>query len=171
MLPSVTMSSKNQITLPVEIVRSFGLKPGDKLVAQVIDWRIVLMKESENTIERFRGSMKGMHGSIEEIDDYIAESRGRWDREQWKEEFYDIIESDPDAKRILQKLASTPDFKLPEPDLTNIEGIDQLRMDEALDALLLHGGVRKIPAPPGIGAYQHQYRLVREFTRSQVAQR
>ena len=165
-MPTVKLSSKNQITLPVDIVRSFGLTPGDKLVVQVVDWRIILMKESENTVEQFKGSTKGVYGSLEEIDDYIAESRGRWNREQWKEEFYDIIASDPDAKKIMQKLAGSPDFKLPEPDLTKIEGIDRKRMDEALDKLLLHGGVRRIPAPPGVGSYQYQYRLVREFSRS-----
>lgn len=41
-MPRITLSSKNQITLPVDIVRILDLKPGDKLVAELIDDHIVL---------------------------------------------------------------------------------------------------------------------------------
>ena len=42
-MATITLSSKHQVTLPVDIVRSLGLKAGDKLVAELIDDRIVLL--------------------------------------------------------------------------------------------------------------------------------
>ncbi|MBI2172098.1 MAG: AbrB/MazE/SpoVT family DNA-binding domain-containing protein [Chloroflexi bacterium] len=85
-MPVVTVSSKHQITLPAEIVRAMDLKPGDKLIANALDWRIVIMKESENRLERYIGSLKGVYGSTkEEIDRYIAEVRYGWDIDALKD--------------------------------------------------------------------------------------
>ena len=47
-MATVTLSSKHQITLPVDIVRRLGLKAGDKLVAELSDDRIVLLPKHEN---------------------------------------------------------------------------------------------------------------------------
>jgi len=38
----------------VDMMRSFGLKPGEKLVVQANDWRIVLMKESKKPLSNSR---------------------------------------------------------------------------------------------------------------------
>ena len=79
-MATVTMSSKNQVTLPAEMVRGLGVKPGDKLLTELIDDRIVLLPKPESWTEYFTGSMKGVYGSTkEEIDRYIAEVRYGWD--------------------------------------------------------------------------------------------
>ena len=36
-MPTATLSSKYQITIPMEIVRSLGLKPGDKLAVERVE--------------------------------------------------------------------------------------------------------------------------------------
>ena len=56
-MPAVTMSSKHQITLPVEMVRSLGLKAGDKLIAELIDDRIVLLPQPASWADYIAGSM------------------------------------------------------------------------------------------------------------------
>ena len=117
-MPTVTLSAKHQLTVPVDIVRKLSLKAGDKLIVEAIDWRIVLMKESENTIEQLKGSMKGVYGStLEEINGYIGEERRGWERDEWREQFDDLIESDSDAKKIVAQLRASPGFTSSEPDL------------------------------------------------------
>ena len=70
------MSSKHQVTLPVEMVRSLGLKAGDKLIAELIDDRIVLLPQPASWADYMIGSLSGVYGSSkEEIDQYIAEVR------------------------------------------------------------------------------------------------
>ena len=79
-MTNVTLSSKNQITLPVEMVRALSLRQGDKLVAELIDNHIVLLPKPESWVDYFEGSMKGVYGSTKgEIDRYIAEVRYGWD--------------------------------------------------------------------------------------------
>ena len=71
-MPRITLSSKNQITLPVDIVRILDLKPGDKLVAELIDDHIVLLPQPESWTDYFGESMRGVYGStVKEIDKYI----------------------------------------------------------------------------------------------------
>ncbi len=75
-MATVTLSSKNQITLPAEMVRRLNLKAGDKLVAELIDDHFVLLPQPESWTDYFMGSLKGVYGSTkEEIDKYIAEVR------------------------------------------------------------------------------------------------
>ena len=75
-MPTVTISSKNQITLPAQIVRELGLRGGDKLVVELIDDRLVIVPEPESWVDYFAGSMKGVYGDTkEEVDRYIAEVR------------------------------------------------------------------------------------------------
>ena len=75
-MPTITISSKNQVTLPAAMVRSLGLKAGDKLVAELIDDRIVLLPRPDSWAEYMIGSLEGVYGSSkEEVDRYIAEGR------------------------------------------------------------------------------------------------
>lgn len=166
-MPEVTLSSKNQITIPVAMVRALGLKAGDELnIIQVGD-HLALFPTPANWVDYFRGSLKGVYGSTkEEIDRYIAEERASWDRsrdsQQWLEEIEDLLESDPEAKRIVEELRRRPGCKAPASMPWEIEGIDRARVEEAVSKLVKIGAVRKIPPPPGVRAYQHVLRLVRE---------
>lgn len=171
-MPIVTVSSKNQITLPAEIVRAFDIKAGEKLIIEGIQWRIVMVKESENKLERYVGSLKGVYGSTkEEIDRYIAEERRGWDRDEWLQQFEDVIAADPAAERIVDILLESPRHTLSEPDLRmhqerglfpSNRGFASSEFEEILEKLVVSGGVRRLPSPPGIMGYKYQYRLVLE---------
>ena len=153
-MPTITLSSKHQVTLPVDIVRSLGLKAGDKLVAELIDGRVVLLPQPESWTDYFVGSMKGVYGStLEEIDRYIAGERSSCERDEWREQFYDITARDPEAKKIVDWLRRCPNRISLEQKLGRSEGITAKKVEEALSQLVEHEGVRKIPAQPGVGAY------------------
>jgi len=85
-LPQVAttkLSGKNQITLPVAMVRRLGLTPGRKLMLRLEDDRIVLRPEPEDWVEYFHGSMKGVYGStVEEMDEYVRKERASWRRRE-----------------------------------------------------------------------------------------
>jgi AbrB family looped-hinge helix DNA binding protein len=102
-MPTITLSSKHQVTLPVDIVRSLGLKAGDKLVAELIDGRVVLLPQPESWTDYFVGSMKGVYGSTkEEIDRYIAEVRYGWDIGALK----DALALDPEMRQVYEATSS-----------------------------------------------------------------
>lgn len=73
------LSSKHQITLPVEVVRRLGLEPGDRLAVRVEEDRIVLRPRPRDWVEYYRGRLRGVYGSsVEEIDEYIRKERESW---------------------------------------------------------------------------------------------
>src|SRR3990172_5401597 len=103
-MPKVTLSSKNQITLPVEIVRKLGLKPGDKIVAELMDDHVVLLPQPESWVDYFKGSLKGVYGSTkEEIDRYIAEVRYGWDIDALK----DALALEPELRAVYDAVSFT----------------------------------------------------------------
>ena len=102
-MATVTLSSKHQVTLPVEIVRTLGLQAGDKLVAELIDDHIVLLPQPESWVDYFVGSMKGVYGSTrEEVDRYIAEVRYGWDIDALK----DALALDPELRAVYEATSS-----------------------------------------------------------------
>jgi bifunctional DNA-binding transcriptional regulator/antitoxin component of YhaV-PrlF toxin-antitoxin module len=67
------LSSKNQATIPVEALRTAGLKPGDRLRVEAAGvGRIVLTRE-EDLVERHSGSLTEAYP-----DDYLARLRAEW---------------------------------------------------------------------------------------------
>ena len=74
------LSSKNQITLPVNIVRRLGLEPGDRLAVRVEGDRIFLRPQPRDWVQYFRGRLKGVYGNtIEEMDEYVRKERQSWE--------------------------------------------------------------------------------------------
>ncbi len=99
----ITLSSKGQVTLPVDIVRSLGLKAGDKIIAELIDDRIVLLPRPDSWTDYFGGSLKGVYGStVEEIDRYIAEVRYGWEIDALKDE----LSVDADLRAVYDATSS-----------------------------------------------------------------
>ena len=87
----------------MDIVRSLGLKAGDKLVAELIDDRIVLLPQPESWADYIAGSMKGIYGSTgEEIDRYVAEVRYGWDIDSLK----NALERDPELRAVYGAVSS-----------------------------------------------------------------
>ena len=171
-MTKVTISSKNQITIPAEMVRQMGLKSGDKLVIELLDDHVVLLPELESWVDYFSGRLKGVWGeTTEEIDQYIADLRGDREREGWLEEF-DIMMSQPETRRIVEYLRAKESHAATDGELRENALIDADLFGDALRALLEHGAVRKKKLDPALRVGEFKgisavYYLVREFVKSQ----
>ena len=76
---TVTMSSKHQLTLPVDMVRDLGLEPGQKYVIANEEGRIILYPDKHSRTDYFAGSLGGLYGKTkEDVDAYLTEVRGDW---------------------------------------------------------------------------------------------
>jgi bifunctional DNA-binding transcriptional regulator/antitoxin component of YhaV-PrlF toxin-antitoxin module len=71
-----TISSKNQITLPVHLLRQMGVGPGDRLAVRLEGGRLVLRARPKDWVEHYAGSLPNLWGeTVEEIDAHIREGR------------------------------------------------------------------------------------------------
>lgn len=79
------LSSKNQVTLPVAMVRALGWQPGDEIDLHVWDGAIHLRKQlgGRELLDWLQGSMAHVPewSTQEAIDEYIHNERASWDRE------------------------------------------------------------------------------------------
>ena len=73
---SSTISSKGQITVPLEIRRRLGLKEGDRVEFVVQgDWTIIRPAQPpKNPFEKYAGALPAFH-SREEIDAWVSSLR------------------------------------------------------------------------------------------------
>ena len=99
------MSSKYQVTLPMEIVRALGIHGGDKLIIELIEDRIIIIPKPSSFTDYFMGSLKGVYGSTpEEIDRYIAEVRHGWDVDTLR----DATATDEKLRAVYDALPRSP---------------------------------------------------------------
>jgi bifunctional DNA-binding transcriptional regulator/antitoxin component of YhaV-PrlF toxin-antitoxin module len=79
------LSSKNQITLPVAMVRALGMKPGEEVDLSIIGDTIFLSRRPrtpQEWVAKFAGSMKVPGWDTPEaIDAYVREERDSWTRD------------------------------------------------------------------------------------------
>jgi len=64
------ITSQGQISIPVSIMRQFGLAPGSVVTWDVLEGRLVLDKTGTYSLEEIRAALKlpkGLHKSDEEI--------------------------------------------------------------------------------------------------------
>jgi AbrB family looped-hinge helix DNA binding protein len=76
------VTSKGQVTIPVDVRKSLGVKPGDKLRFEPQDGGFRVVREiEENVFEKWRGigSFPGMGEGREAIAAYFREMRGHDD--------------------------------------------------------------------------------------------
>ena len=165
-MPIVTLSGKNQLTLPVDIVRRLELAPGDKLAAELVDDHVVLMPRPDSWAEHGMGIAEGVYGSTkEQIDEYIDGERASPERWEWRQRFYDLLATDSNAWAVVEALKSYPRCTTDPNNLLKHPLVRKGRLDardvrDALGKLVAHGGARRIPLD---GATTEVYRLVREF--------
>ncbi len=76
MAPQSTISSKGQITVPLEIRRRLGLKEGDRVEFVVEgDWTIIRPAHlAENPFEKYAGALPAFQ-SEREINDWVRSLR------------------------------------------------------------------------------------------------
>ena len=105
-MPVVTMTSKNQITLPVEIARQLNVKPGDKLVVELIQDHVVLMPQPGSWADYVVGSVKGVYGARkEDVDSYINEVR-YGDVAEEDAELLDAFNLDEELRAVYEAVSS-----------------------------------------------------------------
>lgn len=76
-----TISSKNQITLPAQLLRELGLGAGDRLAVSREGNRLILRARPKDWVAYYGGSLPGLYGEgKEEIDEYIRGLRAESDR-------------------------------------------------------------------------------------------
>ena len=163
---TITVSSKNQITIPVAILREVGISPGDRMAAAVIDGDIVLVKEPENWVQYFQGSMAGAYGGAKEsVDRMILRERQSWyepmsehisetDPREWCKRFEDLYATDGSVRAIADTLmdcphhvATYPDLEWLIPDTVHDADADPAAaLAQTLDRLTSSRWVRRIPA-------------------------
>ena len=72
----VTISSKNQITLPARLLRELGVGAGDKVRIRREGNSLIIRPKPKDWSTYYGGSMRGVYGNTkEEIDAYIRELR------------------------------------------------------------------------------------------------
>ena len=104
-MPVVTMTSKNQITLPIEIARQLNVKPGDKLVVELVQDHVVLMPQPGSWADHVVGSVKGVYGARkEDIDSYINEVR-YGDGGEEDEELLDALNLDEELRAVYEAVS------------------------------------------------------------------
>jgi AbrB family looped-hinge helix DNA binding protein len=78
-----TISSKNQITLPAQLLREMGLAGGDRLAITREGGRLILRARPKDWVKYHGGSLPGLYGKDEqEIDAYIEELRADTSRDE-----------------------------------------------------------------------------------------
>jgi bifunctional DNA-binding transcriptional regulator/antitoxin component of YhaV-PrlF toxin-antitoxin module len=71
-----TISSKNQITLPVHLLRQMGVGPGDRLAVALDGGRLVLRARPKDWVAHYAGSLRREWGGrTAEIEAEIREGR------------------------------------------------------------------------------------------------
>ncbi len=68
------MSSKNQVTLPIDVLMTAGLRPGDSLMVEAKANGEILLRREEDPLDRYVGSMTGMFPP-----DYLRNLRDEWE--------------------------------------------------------------------------------------------
>jgi AbrB family looped-hinge helix DNA binding protein len=74
-MPTATVTSKGQITIPIEIRNELGLKPGDRVVFFKNFFGGYSLTAKNRSIQELCGILHrpGQHVTIEEMNDAIAE--------------------------------------------------------------------------------------------------
>ncbi len=76
----VKVSSKNQVTIPIEICRELNVRKGSRLVMEIADGRIVITPEPDNYTKYYYSMAKGTYGNtVEEIEAGVQAERRTWD--------------------------------------------------------------------------------------------
>ena len=76
----VTITGKNQITLPVAATRAAHWERGDRLVVFLLQGDMVLlMRKPTNWAQTFAGSLSDVFGSSDDTRAYLEQERAAWE--------------------------------------------------------------------------------------------
>ncbi|MDE2837200.1 MAG: AbrB/MazE/SpoVT family DNA-binding domain-containing protein [Chloroflexota bacterium] len=152
---TITVSSKNQVTIPVSILREVGIHPGDRMAVAAIDGEIVLIREPEDWAQYFQVGTRGAHDASEEGADHPAppERRtgngpvGQGDTREWRKQFEDLYATDSEVRAVADTLMDCPYHVATFPDLEwLVQNGHPTHLARTLDTLTANRWVRRIPA-------------------------
>jgi AbrB family looped-hinge helix DNA binding protein len=77
--PEITITGKNQVSLPAESLEELGWQEGDRLLIRVLDNdTLVLKKRPVSWADKFSGKMGDVWGDHEDNMRYLDEERATW---------------------------------------------------------------------------------------------
>lgn len=77
--PEITITSKNQVSLPAASLKELGWQRGDKLIVNVLgNDTLVLTRRPESWADRFSGKMGHVWGDHDDTLRYLDEERASW---------------------------------------------------------------------------------------------
>jgi AbrB family looped-hinge helix DNA binding protein len=163
-MPEATLSSKYQVTLPMDVVRALGLKGGEKLIVHLSGDHLVIMPKPENWADYWMGRLKGVYGDTkEEVDQYLAEVRhGGFIGSTTLE---NLLATRGTAWRVLHTIIRNGNA-LRDGDLRKaVPKIPDQKLNEALDALKTLGAVEEVPheLKRGVGGLYRSTEVGRHF--------
>jgi AbrB family looped-hinge helix DNA binding protein len=68
------VSSKNQVTLPIDVLMTAGVRPGDSLMVEAKTNGEIVLRREEDPLDRYVGSMTGLFPP-----DYLRDLRDEWE--------------------------------------------------------------------------------------------
>ena len=68
------MSTKNQVTLPIDVLLTAGVRPGDSLMVEAKGAGEIMLRREEDPLEHYYGSMTGMFPPT-----YVRDLRDEWE--------------------------------------------------------------------------------------------
>jgi bifunctional DNA-binding transcriptional regulator/antitoxin component of YhaV-PrlF toxin-antitoxin module len=71
------VSERETITLPPEVLRHFGIHPGDTIEIRIMK-KVAEGKHPQESIDELRGILRPYFRDWEDINRFIAEERGTW---------------------------------------------------------------------------------------------
>jgi bifunctional DNA-binding transcriptional regulator/antitoxin component of YhaV-PrlF toxin-antitoxin module len=69
------VSSKHQVTLPIDALLVAGLGPGDTLMVEAKSTGEIILRREEDPLDKYIGSMTGMFPP-----NYVRDLRDEWER-------------------------------------------------------------------------------------------
>lgn len=76
----VKLSSKRQITMPAGFCKALGLKPGEKVLLEIVGDKIIISPKTKSYTELLSGCLRDVYGRTkEEIELYLRRERASWE--------------------------------------------------------------------------------------------
>lgn len=74
-MKTTTISSKGQVTLPVDVLRDLGLSSGTKLLVVPMSDGVLLLRRPDSLADALAGVTAGTYGDVES---YLETERASW---------------------------------------------------------------------------------------------
>lgn len=74
------ISSKRQITVPATFCKALGIKPGEKVLLEIVGDKIIISPQTKSYTELLSGCLRDIYGRTkEEIELYLRRERASWE--------------------------------------------------------------------------------------------